>query len=293
MLLLCPGAGAGNLLLNPSFEELHESAPVSWHVFVAPMEGAYGRVDTETAADGDHSVKLYIPEPYESEPINNWSQNILADTAGKTLRVRGAIKTRDAVEAELWLQCCRKNPYTILQTNRTGADTPLYGTQDWTSVEMDVDVPKGTEFIVLRCVLKGRGAAWFDSMEVAPPDALTEQMAQETAEAPDAGDAPSSNTPKPLSPGAPATEPPPSPSNTERDVIIQTLRESHRAMVETNATLRDLNDALRAQVEALQQEVALLRAQQQQPQTPAINPAIPPRAAPPLVPRGYEWETTN
>ncbi len=278
-------AGAEELLRNPGFEQTEGIQPAHWQVFVMPsMEGADGRLDVRTAREGQHSARLHNPEVYATEPANNWSQNIIADLAGKNLRVRGAIKTDEATEAAIWLQCCRRRPWAILKSVTSSTDTPLYGTRDWTPVEMRVSVPAGTDYIVFRCVLLGRGTAWFDALSVDDePEAPNEDEAK-TPEKP----AQAPVTPSPIS-----------------DEVMKGLLESQRAMVETNRTLRGANDTMLAQIQGLQEELRevrkrLLLLQADAERASIVSESAPSSSAspsktrteppPPLVPRGTRWE---
>jgi hypothetical protein len=287
---------ADNLLANPGFEQLDGDLPARWRVFVAPQEGAEGRVDNLNPYEGRYCVLLHNPEPYEEEPANNWSQNIIADLTGKTLLVTGAIRTDDATEVALWLQCFRRQPWAVTRFATTSTDSPIYGTRDWTPVEMRVEVPAQTDFVVLRCVLKGRGTAWFDSVCVEdgtqPPDER-ERKAMKDAAA--------------------AFGPPEKLEGPEGTEVRKALLDAHQAMVETNQTLRDMNRELAEQIKALQQDLRDLRAQidarkgappAKQEATAAAEAApthsvapvavgsgrAPKVTPPPLVPHGYDWE---
>lgn len=121
-------AAADNLLANPGFEELKGAGPARWQCFVMPQEGARGWLDANTAHEGAHAVALHIPKPYAVEPANNWSQNVMADLRGRTLRVRGHIRTENATEAAIGLQCFRGTPFAILTAVTTSAASPMYGT---------------------------------------------------------------------------------------------------------------------------------------------------------------------
>lgn len=155
-----------NLLANPGFEQVVGETPTRWNLFVEPREGAYGRIDHEHVFDGKLSVVLYNPEAYPAEPANNWSQNIIQDLSEVELIISGRIRTLEATEAALWIQCWSKAPVRLLHGATTSTDSPVYGTQDWAQVEMNVKAPEGTHFVTLRCVLLGRGTAWFDDLNI-------------------------------------------------------------------------------------------------------------------------------
>ena len=153
-----------NLLLNSDFEAVDLSGmPAPWALFVLPRKGVEGRIDS-IARNGESSVMLHTPEPYPTEPANNWSQVILRDVASKELRLEGYIRTEAATEAALWLQCFSQNPARVVAAQTSSIETPVRGTSDWTRVEVALRAPQETDFLVVRCVLTGTGKAWFDSI---------------------------------------------------------------------------------------------------------------------------------
>ncbi len=164
--LLASPAHPENLLINASFERTDpEGMPRPWSLFIMPKEGADGRLDS-TAMRGASSIMLHTSEAYETEPANNWSQVIITDAASKDLRLTGYIRTENATEAALWLQCFSKDPARVIAAQTTSLRTPVHGTNEWTPVELKLKAPRETDFLVVRCVLKGKGTAWFDSIEL-------------------------------------------------------------------------------------------------------------------------------
>lgn len=285
LLLLTLAAGAeANLLQNPGFEQASAGVPGHWNVFVMdypalekPAESAQGSVDT-AAREGRYAALLHNPIAYRFEPCNNWSQVVWGELAGKKLRLSGSLKTQDATGAALWVQCWQRTPYKLLSVNSTGDRTPISGTTDWTDVELTVDVPAGTGFAIVRCVLRGKGKAWFDSLSL---NELIEPPKQEAA-------------PAPL-PVKPDTMPIPTPRANE----IPDIREL-KSVAESLRTFSKANKDLSLQLESLQQEIQALReqlkaVQQSTAQVPPPEPAQsaepkPPKRAPPLVPHGLKPE---
>ncbi len=265
ILIVSGGACAQNLLVNPSFESLDGAMPARWHLFVMPQPGAEGRLEDQ-ACEGQFAAVLHNAGRYEKEPANNWSQNVIADLGGKTLRLSGCIKTEDATEAALWLQCWSR-PWRLRHFATTSADMPVYGTQDWTSVSVAVEVPKETDFVVVRCVLLGSGTAWFD--------ALALEEAGRAAQEPDEGE----------SEEAADSDP----AEADHSEMTESLVEANIVLADTVQELRETHDALAEQVRQLEGEVEHLREQLAPPPAPAEHP---PREAPfpvpPLVPHGYD-----
>lgn len=261
--LFALGAGAENLLRNPSFEVLSNGAPADWSVFVQPKQGASSFLDQRVAKDGSNSVKLSIDSPYIEDPANNWSQNVLADVRGKRLRLTGSIKTQNATEAAIWVQCYSKSPLKLLSQESTSSKGLLTGTNDWTPVELTIDAPQDSDFVVVRCVLRFRGVAWFDALSLvaetaAPPPALVLP-----------GQVPAIKMPTPPSmPPVPEVKP----SDAERKPPTQSeIIQAHEELRKTNWQLRQSNaellkqmDELRQQIEALKKQVADTQAAAQQ-----------------------------
>jgi len=282
-----------NLLANPGFEDLDRAMPARWKLFVMPMEGAYGRLDDKDPHEGRLSAVLHNPEEYEAEPVNNWSQNIIADFGGKTLIVRGWIRTKNCTEAALWLQSCTRRPWRILGFATTSHDFPRYGTTDWAPVTMRVDVPDAADFVALRCVIKGRGTAWFDSVRV-----------EDAATADDLEDAPI-DWPDfvPLEPesGEEGPRPVASPDQSVRESVmrdLERLKDAHAAATEANRRLADTNVRLEAQIDDLRRQIETLRRELENVQRITLRRELLDRPTaplarvrvPPLIPHGHSIE---
>ena len=265
--------GDAGLLTNTGFEDTLDSAPAGWKVFVAPQPGATGEIDSEHAFEGQNSVRLHIPTPYAVEPANNWSQPLPLTNTGVRVRVQAHIKTNDATEAAIWLQCFQRDPWMVLKQVSSSTDSPVYGTMDWTPVEFEALVPRGTDYAMIRCVLKGHGTAWFDNVSVELADDskhvphTTAKSAEPIEVSPPEPESISPPEPRPI-----ASQPPPIPPTSPAQVTTEKLRES--------------NELLAQQLKRLQTEISELRAALTQPDP---NPKATLRP-PPLVPHGYQWE---
>ncbi len=283
LLVMILTAAGNNLLMNPGFESVRDNAPARWDLFVMPRDGCRGEMDGETAHEGRYSVKLHNETPYDKEPANNWSQTITANLRNRELRVSGWIKAQGATEAALWFQAFQRSPLRILAFESTASDRPVTGDTDWTEVEMRVTVPNETDFVMLRCVLLGEGAAWFDSLSVEDARQSEPGRANQTA----AEAVKDETSPQPRTATRDAAP-------SEDSVSLEELRSSRQALADANRTLRELNTSLLAQISALQAEVERLRQEiqamrLQEPAGGAEAPSIPsipwPEIpVPPLVP---------
>jgi pyruvate/2-oxoglutarate dehydrogenase complex dihydrolipoamide acyltransferase (E2) component len=141
---------------------------------------------------------------------------------------------------------------------------------------MSVDVPAGTGFVMVRCVLRGKGKAWFDGLslkEVAPPPAPPKSEAPPAAPKPPAA--------------APAAKP-------KTDLIeLQAVLDSMKAASKANQDLLLQVESLQGEIQALREQLKSL--QDAATQAPAATQPPPPSAAvssepapakrvPPLVP---------
>ncbi|HOJ32124.1 MAG TPA: hypothetical protein PKY35_14150 [Candidatus Hydrogenedentes bacterium] len=278
-----------NLLANPGFEEVSDESPAGWRVFVMPMDGAEGRLDPDTAFEGHYAAFLHNPKPYPKEPANNWSQHVLGDLADKELQLSGYIKTLNATEAAIWAQCCTKNPFQVLNAASTASKTPIRGTQDWTRVELRFKPPAKTEFITVRCVLKGEGKAWFDNICLADVKNLPKDMeptrnpTEETKENDPSKGAENTTQPRTES----LTAPPPKTNTTPQPSQNNMLDEIR----ELNLQLRDEINALREQIQLLEKQITeTTRDKTTVPPTKNQQPTPP---VPPLVPHGTTGELTT
>ncbi|MBX3180016.1 MAG: hypothetical protein KF886_21915 [Candidatus Hydrogenedentes bacterium] len=296
MRLLCAGiavaavlaapALAENLLANPGFEELSGDKPARWDHFVQPMPGAVAAL-SDAARSGKYSVWLHTPAPYEKEPVNNWSQNIIAALGGETLRVTGHIRVEDAKEAAIWVQCWRKRPWGVLAAYSTSTDSPVYGTEDWREVVLDAAIPEGTDFITVRCVILGTGSAWFDDIAVrragvsgagTPEEPQRERKDSRATAAVEEPDPKAAETPTPPAPEADGGV---LSTVNHLESEVRRLRETNILLTDTLQQMQQVNQALLEEMLAVQAEVRALKAEKDA-EAPALDPAQP--RVPPLVP---------
>lgn len=290
LVLAVEGPEAVNLLSNSGFETAVADRPARWDVYLMPQDGAFARLDA-VGHTGRYAAMIHVPLPYAEDPFNNWSQNVLGPVAGKSFRLSGYIKAQDAQDVALWVQCWRKQPLALLDTASTAQACPVYGTMDWTLVESLVDVPDGTDFLTVRCVMKGPGTAWFDDVALFPAD-----DPPSTAAAPDAASPTAAVEPEPI-PAPPVVQPaasaaPSIPRKAESEDSNQ-LRESNRVLRRTLDEMRQQNDALLQEVMRLRKELEEVR---ERVESAAGQPAPEPTPAPPkpfvspIVPHSQNME---
>lgn len=288
VLLLATSASAGNMLQNAGFEARLGDMPTGWHVYVEPQEGSSAKFDAAEAHEGQWSAQLRNEFPYTEEPANNWSQNVLEPLAKSVVTLSGWIKTEDATEAAIWIQCFRKDPWEVLLQASTSTATPMSGTNPWTEVTTEATVPEGTDFCVVRCVLKGTGAAWYDdiALEVKEKPQSASPAAEKPVAAPKAPKAPT----MPHVPQAPSPAP-----KLNSDVPREEIVAAHEAVRDANEALRQSNEALAEQLKAMREQMESLRQQIREAGDAAKNtiaegkaaPAVP---APPLIPHVPEQQ---
>jgi hypothetical protein len=277
---------AENLLQNGGFETLEDDNPAGWQAFVQPQEGASAAVEGD-AAKGKRCAALHIAEPYATEPYNNWSQNVLGEFGGKTLVLRGRIRCEDATDASLWIQCWQKQPWNLLNAATSASESPMSGTQDWTTVEVRIDVPAETEYLTVRCVLTGTGSAWFDELALEETTERAEAPAAKSSSKSGAAKAPKEPR-KPVEPSPATGRKPAEPAAGSgiTDPSVRELVNANRVLLEGYQALRETNEALAEQIRALQEEVKGLRQQLAEQSTEADKAEADEEPAPPLVPSG-------
>ncbi len=286
-ILMASLAAGENLIANPGFEELNGDVPARWNCFVAPQDGAFGRLDN-AAHDGKYCVMLHTPLPYETDPANNWSQNILGEFAKKKMKLEAAIKTKDATEVALWLQCWRKQPWGVLLAVSSSQESPMYGTRDWESISLPVEVPDGTDFLTVRCVLKGTGTAWFDDIRLEPQEEMKRPEASPKEKAPSAPSAAETSKPRPA----------PEPDSVKPlEEELSRLRAANKSLKDTLERIQGSNKQLLQELSGLQEQ---LKAVQQQMGVSVTGGAgkdagttAKPLQAPPLVPHGMDWRSQS
>jgi hypothetical protein len=169
------GAKNGNLITNGSFEKVTDGKPNGWSLTVGARSAdqggesswslqkaeGHGRVFSLT---GDKSTAAWYA--LRTDPI--------AVDEGVTLRLSGSMKTKDVRKQANQYQnsnlavkfldekgdVVKVNGYPVIGTK------PLTGTNDWTEVEKQFEVPTGADSARLLCFLSMSGTAWFDDVQL-------------------------------------------------------------------------------------------------------------------------------
>jgi hypothetical protein len=268
-----------NYLLNPGFEQLADGLPVGWMKYVKPAEGAEAGVSSDAFA-GDHCVFLRTAQPYPGrDPINNWSQTVAFGLAGKRLELSGRIRGDSVREVALWLQCIRSPRTSVVAFATTSSERPILGSTNWKQVAVELDVPEETSYLVVRCIMKGSGAAWFDDLalrQVAEPDG--EEGQKKENEAPDAPaekkapvDVDALSEQEEETPEAPAEPEPaqekPQPEEGLSEEALLAIIESQRVLLESHRELQESNEALMQEVNRLRERLEGMSEPTQAPET--------------------------
>lgn len=262
--------GPVELLHNGGFEELEGAVPAAWDLFVQPPHGEGGA--EATAHGGQRAVVLRNQEAYETtDPCNNWSQAIL-DIDAKRLIIEGYIKTEGDADAAIWVQCWKSSPLHVVRVVSSGGHL-LPDLNGWKHVALQVQVPPMTEFVVVRCVLKGKGVAWFDDISVREaveekPAAPVPAAGEPAPELPTPTQEPPPELPPPLPPVPVPDVPAPAPPDGEYMKLLEETAELLRSYKRNN-------DELAEQVGNLQGEISRLKKElREQLKTPPKNTTI-------------------
>lgn len=278
-------AAPENVLVNASFETMDGALPARWNNFVMPMEGAHAKTVSAIAQDGTFSVMLHNPKRYEKEPLNNWSQNIFADLAGKEVVLRGHIRTSGASDAYFWVQSIQREPFAILAIASSNKTTPVFGDMDWTAVELKTKIPPNADYVVVRCILEGKGTAWFDNLSltrdtaVEVPPAIS-PVPVTTAPAPAPVVTPDKNLAIPQIPAVPDA------------AAIKELIAANEELRKAATEMRRSNEALASRLKELQSQMLLMRGAMSNPMSSEDDELAPLsiRSVPPIVPHGFDLE---
>ena len=160
----CFAAGAGNLIVNPSFEEGGNGAPVGWVRYrMEPERLFYGE---RAARDGRFCVGIGNKE---GKLDAGWfSEEYIRVEPGKTYRLSGWIRAENAwgdnaVCASLFT--LRNGRPLWLKTEYSPS---VDGSKPWTPVECRFTVPENVEFAKIGAIRRyaAPGTAYFDALSL-------------------------------------------------------------------------------------------------------------------------------
>ena len=164
---------------------------------------------------------------------------------------------------------------------------------------MEVPIPKGTDFVTLRCVLLGTGSAWLDDISVTRHG--TTPVAAESPKAP-AVDAPPAEE-KALVESAPATDSVPEilteitpevtstaeaqqekvvPLMNQLESEVRRLREANLLLTDTLEQIQTVNQGLVDEMLSVQEEIRSLKEAEEAASAPPLKKSAP--RVSPLIP---------
>lgn len=158
------------LLLLPSAVRAGEAPlPGAPGWFVAGEGRSYqdyeGGVDTKVAHSGHASAWLH-PKVEKPDPGGCLMQVISAkDYVGKRIRLSGWVKTEGVEASGLWMRIRPANSDESLAIDNMGA-RPLKGSNDWTKVEVVLDVAPNADNIMFGSWVRLKGKAWLDDVKI-------------------------------------------------------------------------------------------------------------------------------
>jgi uncharacterized protein (TIGR03067 family) len=159
---LCRAGNTPNLLRNPGAESTSGEAPAGWFAAQRPARGLRLWRADDVAHSGEASFAIANEHEYEQRVCNNWAQQIEEVPHRQSLRFSGYVKTDNAENVNLCVQCWGPEGRQMLGF---GSTEIIHGSRDWTLVQTQpILVPEASESIIVRAVLTGTGRVWFDDL---------------------------------------------------------------------------------------------------------------------------------
>lgn len=143
-----------------------DKQPVQWDMPDTPYHGYVTSLDFGQKQHGTASLRMEQTDPEKS----GWaifSQTLPATlVAGRDVSLSGWIRTQDVTEgfADLFLIECERvdyNKYPLDTLNRG-----VRNSSEWTRISLSKQIDKHTSGVEIGGILKGRGTAWFDNLEL-------------------------------------------------------------------------------------------------------------------------------
>lgn len=145
----------------------NDSVPTRWMLGNSSTTGYHISLDKQIKQHGTTSIRIQWEQPTRYNSLGGF-RHIFPKTlvAGKELEVSGWIKTRD-IEQDGFAG------FHLFEKNRDGKfrehlDTiqAVRKTSDWTHISTKTKIGNDAEYIALSGILKGKGTAWFDNIEL-------------------------------------------------------------------------------------------------------------------------------
>ncbi|MFN0174278.1 MAG: S41 family peptidase [Saprospiraceae bacterium] len=153
---------------NHSFEKFDPATglPADWSKGVGPGSSTsyVFAVDSSTAIEGRYSARLASPK--EGGEFGAFSRSFPADFEGKTITLKGWIKTENVSQdgfAGLWMRLDGESGVVGFDNMQ---QIGLNGDNGWRPYTIDLDYSQEAQTIVVGGLLVGSGTAWYDDIEV-------------------------------------------------------------------------------------------------------------------------------
>ncbi|MFO7583444.1 MAG: S41 family peptidase [Anaerolineales bacterium] len=163
--------------LNLDFEMVENEQFPGWRFGGRDMPAYIIEADSKTVFNGAQSITIHSASPPPDAWAAVWQRIAVGSYQGQQVRLTAQMKT-DSVngEASLMLEYNGRN---LFKSPRKIATSPvLTGTNDWTTVEVILDLAEGTETIRFLFSLSGAGQIWVDDvrLEAVGPSAWTPEQ---------------------------------------------------------------------------------------------------------------------
>jgi hypothetical protein len=170
------GGRAPGLVTEGDFEPLSEfeGVPSGWSATSVPHTADFVDFvwDREVAHSGERSISIAISEDHPDEPIAyNWTRVVNGWEIGQAYELSGWIRT-DMLAETAWIvvQFWNLEYGEMVDFASTQSDHQLRGTNDWTRVHEEFEVPYGTEQVRIRAGIAAPdnrgGRVWFDGIAI-------------------------------------------------------------------------------------------------------------------------------
>ncbi len=145
----------------------NDSIPTRWMLGNSSTTGYHISLDKQIKQHGTTSIRIQWEQPSQYNSLGGF-RHIFPKTlaAGKELEVSGWIKTHDIKQDGF-------AGFHLFEKNRDGKfrehlDTiqVVRKTSDWTHISTKTKIGNDAEYIALSGILKGKGTAWFDNIEL-------------------------------------------------------------------------------------------------------------------------------